>query len=252
VVAIYSTFLSRAWDQVVYDVALHRLPVVIFCLDRAGITGDDGASHHGVYDMALLAKVPGMRVLAPSSAQELQQMLHDAISLADSGPVVIRYPRARPARSTTEDVGVGIRARRCARATVGLRAGDRQARRRALKAAEQLATTGIDVTVWDVRCCAPLDPAMIADAARHGAVVTVEDGIREGGIGMSIADAVGASSPRRPQAVPVRVLGVPDPVSSPRRNPMPMHPRPLLGTRRRVAARRARAAAPSRSPSGRR
>ena len=74
VVAIYSPFLNRAWDQIVYDVALHRLPVV-FCIDRAGITGPDGASAHGVYDMALLSKVPGMRVLAPSSAQELQQML---------------------------------------------------------------------------------------------------------------------------------------------------------------------------------
>ena len=73
VVALYSTFLNRAWDQVVYDVAMHRLPV-IFCLDRAGITGDDGPSHHGVYDMALLSKVPGMRVLAPSSTQDLQQM----------------------------------------------------------------------------------------------------------------------------------------------------------------------------------
>ena len=84
VVTIYSTFLNRAWDQVVYDVALHRLPV-IFCLDRAGITGPDGASHHGVYDMALLSKVPGMRVFAPSSAQELAQMLHDAVDLVDDG-----------------------------------------------------------------------------------------------------------------------------------------------------------------------
>ena len=72
VVAIYSTFLSRAWDQVVYDVAMHRLPVV-FCIDRAGITGDDGPSHHGMYDMTLLTKVPGMTVFAPSSAQELAQ-----------------------------------------------------------------------------------------------------------------------------------------------------------------------------------
>jgi 1-deoxy-D-xylulose-5-phosphate synthase len=90
VVALYSTFLSRAWDQVVYDVALHRLPVV-FCLDRAGITGDDGPSHHGVYDMALLSKVPGMRVLAPSCLEELQQMLHDAMTLSSSGPVDTRF-----------------------------------------------------------------------------------------------------------------------------------------------------------------
>jgi deoxyxylulose-5-phosphate synthase len=100
IVAIYSTFLSRAWDQVVYDVAMHRLPV-IFCLDRAGITGPDGASHHGVYDMALLSKVPGMRVLAPSSAQELQQMLDDAVTLADSTVPSRSGTRAvRPDRST--------------------------------------------------------------------------------------------------------------------------------------------------------
>src|SRR4029453_476132 len=84
VVAVYATFLTRAIDQVVYDVGLHEQPVV-FCLDRAGITGDDGASHHGVLDMVLLSKVPGMTLLAPSSYQELQQMLRDAIELT-TGP----------------------------------------------------------------------------------------------------------------------------------------------------------------------
>ena len=111
VVAIYSTFLNRAWDQVVYDVALHRLPV-IFCLDRAGITGPDGASHHGVYDMALLSKVPGMRVLAPSSAQELAQMLHDATTLVDAGPIAIRYPRGAARQVSEHEVGSGLAARR--------------------------------------------------------------------------------------------------------------------------------------------
>src|SRR5438876_146380 len=83
-----STFLTRAIDQVMYDVGLHRQSVV-FCIDRAGITGDDGASHHGVLDMALLSKVPGMTILAPSSYQELGQMLRDALDL-DEGPVAIR------------------------------------------------------------------------------------------------------------------------------------------------------------------
>src|SRR5690606_2088387 len=110
VVAIYSTFLNRAWDQLVYDVAMHRLPV-IFCLDRAGVTGPDGASHHGVYDLTLLTKVPGMRVLAPSSAQELQQMLLDALSLADSGPVAIRYPRGAARIVAEHEVGSGLQAR---------------------------------------------------------------------------------------------------------------------------------------------
>ncbi len=205
VVAIYSTFLSRAWDQVVYDVALHRLPV-IFCLDRAGITGPDGASHHGVYDMALLSKVPGMRILAPSSAQELHQMLDDAASLADDGPVAIRYPRGSARQVDEHQVGTGQRGRR-------VRAGDGSvcilAVGRTLefaeKAADRLADADQEVTVWDVRSCIPLDPDMIADAARHQAIVTVEDGVREGGIGMSILDQVRRLAPE----VPVRVLGVP-------------------------------------------
>jgi 1-deoxy-D-xylulose-5-phosphate synthase len=205
VVAIYSTFLNRAWDQVVYDVALHRLPVV-FALDRAGITGDNGPSHHGVYDMALLAKVPGMRVLAPSSAQELQVMLHDAIQLAEEGPIAIRYPTGAAPQVSEHEVGVGLLARR-------LREGDGSVCllavgklvTAAVKAAKQLEQQGIDVTVWDVRCCAPLDPAMIADAARHGAVITCEDGVRDGGIGMTIADEVHALT----ATTPVTVLGVP-------------------------------------------
>ncbi len=165
IVAIYSTFLSRAWDQVVYDVALHRLPVV-FCLDRAGITGPDGASHHGVYDMALLAKVPGMRVLAPSSAQELHVMLHDAVSLADQGPVAIRYPRGDARQVAEHEVGQGLAARRLHQGdgsvcilAIGKMVGA------ADKAVTMLATAGIDATLWDVRSCAPLDPEMIADAA---------------------------------------------------------------------------------------
>ncbi|MEY4229351.1 MAG: 1-deoxy-D-xylulose-5-phosphate synthase, partial [Actinomycetota bacterium] len=205
IVALYSTFLSRAWDQVVYDVALHRLPV-IFCLDRAGITGDDGPSHHGVYDMALLSKVPGMRVLAPSSAQDLQVMLHDAISLADEGPVMVRYPKGAARQVGEHEVGIGIRARRTREGdgrvcflAVGMMLGAAE------KAAEKLTESGIDATIWDVRCCAPLDPDMIADAARHGAVLTVEDGIRDGGIGSTMADRVHEIT----ATVPVTILGVP-------------------------------------------
>jgi 1-deoxy-D-xylulose-5-phosphate synthase len=190
VVAIYSTFLSRAWDQVLYDVALHRLPVV-FCLDRAGITGPDGASHHGVYDMALLSKVPGMRVLAPSSAQELHQMLDDATSLADDGPVAIRYPRGSARQVDEAEIGRGLEARktRIGDGSVCLLAVGRMVEF-AEKAADAVADDGISVTVWDVRSCAPLDPAMIADAAAHTRVITVEDGVRDGGIGMMAADQI--------------------------------------------------------------
>ena len=189
IVAIYSTFLNRAWDQVVYDVALHRLPV-IFCLDRAGITGPDGASHHGVYDMALLSKVPGMRVLAPSSAQELAQMLHDATTLVESGPVVIRYPRGAARQVTESEVGSGLSARKVVAGSGTCIIAIGKMLEVAEKAAEELAADGIDVTVWDARCCAPLDAEMIADAATHTRLITIEDGIRDGGIGMSIGDAV--------------------------------------------------------------
>jgi len=189
IVAVYSTFLNRAWDQVVYDVALHRLPV-IFCLDRAGITGPDGPSHHGVYDMALLAKVPGMRVLAPSSAQELAQMLHDATALTDSGPVAIRYPRGAARQVSEHEVGSGLSARRVTTGTDGCIIAVGKMLETAEKAAADLAADGLHVTVWDARCCAPLDPEMIADAATFDHVATIEDGIRDGGIGMSIADAV--------------------------------------------------------------
>jgi 1-deoxy-D-xylulose-5-phosphate synthase len=209
IVAIYSTFLNRAWDQIVYDVALHRLPVV-FCIDRAGITGPDGPSHHGVFDLALLARVPGMRVLAPSSAQELHQMLHDAMSLADGGPVAIRYARGQARNVGEHEVGVGIRARRTRAAE-----GDRSEAvcvlaigrllEPAEKAADTLRAAGIAVSVWDVRCCAPLDPDMLADAARHRAVVTCEDGVREGGIGMAIEDRIGDLRP----GTAVEVLGLP-------------------------------------------
>jgi 1-deoxy-D-xylulose-5-phosphate synthase len=206
VVAIYSTFLNRAWDQVVYDVALHRLPVV-FCLDRAGITGDDGPSHHGVYDMALLTKVPGMTVLAPSSAQELQQMLHDALDL--DGPVAIRYPKSKARQVPERAVGAGVSANR-------LRTGDGtvcflavgKLVEAAEKAAEQLAAEGISATVWDVRCCRPLDGEMLDDASCHELVVTAEDGLRDGGVGMVIGDEVhgrcnGGRHPR------MEILGVP-------------------------------------------
>jgi 1-deoxy-D-xylulose-5-phosphate synthase len=205
IVAIYSTFLNRAWDQVVYDVALHRLPV-IFCLDRAGVTGPDGASHHGVYDMALLAKVPGMRILAPSSAQELAQMMHDATTLVDDGPIAIRYPRGAARQVSEHEVGSGLNARKVVTGSgTACIVAIGKMLESAEKAAAKLAEGGVEVTVWDARSCAPLDPEMIADAAAHDRVITIEDGIRDGGIGMSIADAVCALD----QSIRTDVLGLP-------------------------------------------
>jgi 1-deoxy-D-xylulose-5-phosphate synthase len=207
VVAVYSTFLMRAIDQVNCDVALHRLPVV-FCIDRAGVTGDDGPSHHGMYDLAFLSKVPGMTILAPSSAQELEVMLGDALAVGD-GPVAIRYPRGSARQVPPDQVGAGLKARK-------LQAGDDVcilAVGRLVEAAEEAARVlsgqGVSTTVWDVRVVKPLDPAMLADAARHPLVVTVEDGIRSGGVGSAIADALWRV-PDGAAPVPVLVLGAPD------------------------------------------
>jgi 1-deoxy-D-xylulose-5-phosphate synthase len=200
VVAVYATFLTRAIDQVVYDVGLHQQPVV-FCLDRAGITGDDGASHHGVLDMALVTKVPGMTLFAPSSYQELGVMLHDALDLC-TGPATIRWSKTAAPSVPDDEVGSGLSARRvrAGRDVCILAVGKMVAAAR--DAAEALAADGIDATVWDVRVV-PLDPEMLADAAEHPVVLTAEDGVREGGIGSMIADALCARAPQ------VRVLGTP-------------------------------------------
>lgn len=208
VIALYSTFLNRAWDQVVYDVALHRLPV-IFCLDRAGITGDDGPSHNGIFDMAILSKVPGMRLFAPSSAQDLAKMLEDSVALADSGPVAIRYPKGLARIVSEQEVGSGLQARKLRTSAVPnvcvLAIGKMVDA--AEKAVDILKERGIEITLWDVRCCVPADLQMISDASKHCVVVTIEDGIRDGGIGMMLADAVnnieGSVHPR------IEILGLP-------------------------------------------
>ena len=206
VVAVYSTFFSRAFDQANLDVGLHGLPVV-FALDRAGITGPDGPSHHGLLDMALCLKIPGMTVFAPSSIQELRVMLRSAIEL--QGPAAVRYPRGTGRDVPADQVGSGLSARR-------VLGGDGEvcilAVGKVVEAAEEaaaiLADDGIRATVWDARVVRPLDPSMVADAADHRLVVTVEDGIRVGGAGSFVADAIADLQESR-QGPPVLVLGTP-------------------------------------------
>ena len=209
VVAIYSTFLNRAWDQIYYDVGLHRLPV-IFCIDRAGITGEDGPSHHGLLDLALMTKVPGMTVLAPSSYGDVAEMLHEALAIT-TGPVAIRWPKgdAPAARWPAGDRALpwGLSARR-------LRDGDQvcligvgRMVAACEQAAEILARSGIGATVWDARAAAPIDPALIRDASRHPVVLTAEDGVVEGGVGSLVVSALGRSGGAllRPRVVPCGV-----------------------------------------------
>jgi len=206
VVAVYSTFVSRAFDQANLDVGLHGVPVVLV-LDRAGITGDDGPSHHGVLDMALGLAIPGMTVFAPSSAPEVEAMLAEALTL--DGPSMIRFPKTPAPWVPPGTVGTGLHARK-------VRTGDGSVCVLAVgkmvtaaeEAARQLEGEGIDVTVWDVRVVSAPDPDMLADAGRHAVVITAEDGVRQGGAGMFIADALRASCPQG-SAPPIISLGIP-------------------------------------------
>ena len=205
VVAVYSTFLTRAMDQVNLDVGLHGQPVV-FVLDRAGITGDDGPSHHGVLDMVLLSKVPDMTLFAPSNLAEVDQMLRDAVDLCTDGPAAIRFPKTMPPAGATK-TGSGLRARRVRQGQDICVIGIGKMLAAAEQAAERLAEQGHDVTVWDPRVLKPLDADMLSDAAGHRLVVTIEDGLRDGGIGSSIADSLSKLAPI--DGPTVRVLGVP-------------------------------------------
>ncbi len=208
VVAVYSTFFSRAFDQANLDVGLHRQPVVIV-LDRAGVTGDDGPSHHGVLDIALTLAIPGMTVFAPSSAEEIPVMLDQALSLL--GPSAIRFPKTPARHVTASEVGEGFAARR-------VRSGDGSVCLIGVgkmlgaceEAAAKLSTEGVEATVFDPRVVSPVDPEMIAAAVDHSLVVTVEDGVKFGGAGMFFAGAtVKAAVDRGVQVPAIRVLGLP-------------------------------------------
>ncbi|MBV8196397.1 MAG: 1-deoxy-D-xylulose-5-phosphate synthase [Candidatus Dormibacteraeota bacterium] len=205
VVCIYSTFLQRAFDQVTCDVALHKLPVV-FVLDRAGITGPDGASHHGMLDLAYLRAVPGMVVSAPSSPDELRRLL--ATGIEHAAPFALRYPRGgAPSRGT-----VALQSLEVGRSTV-IRDGDGllivavgKMVGVALEAAQQLAARGRSATVIDARFVKPLDPAIATRAAKHRAVLTVEDGTAVGGLGSAVCELLEEQG----VTAPVRRLGLPD------------------------------------------
>ncbi|MGI9605372.1 MAG: 1-deoxy-D-xylulose-5-phosphate synthase [Acidimicrobiales bacterium] len=210
VVAVYSTFMSRAFDQVNLDVGLHRQPV-IFCLDRAGVTGDDGASHHGLLDMVLFSKVPGMTVFAPSSYQELQVQLGDAVELCTDGPAMIRWSK-QPAPSVSEaEVGSGLRGRKVRSGTDVCLIGVGNMLSAAIEAADLLAERGVSASVWDPRVIRPIDPAMVTDAAQHRLVVSIEDGLRDGGAGDGFRDAIEDHLEQAAidDSCRVRVLGMP-------------------------------------------
>jgi 1-deoxy-D-xylulose-5-phosphate synthase len=206
VVAIYATFLNRAFDQLLMDVALHRLPVTI-ALDRAGVTGPDGPSHHGMWDGSILQVVPGLTIAWPRDATRIGELLNEAVAV--NGPTVLRYPKGtvgaeveaigrlggmdvlvRPSGGAASDVllvGAGVMAVTC------------------VQVAERLADHGIGVTVIDPRWVKPLDEALVGAALDHRLVVTAEDNGRAGGFG----DAVSRLLRDHDVDTPVRTFGLP-------------------------------------------
>jgi len=209
VAAIYSTFLQRAFDQIVHDVCLQSLPVT-FCMDRAGLVGDDGPTHHGVFDIAYLRPLPNMTLMAPRDEAQLVHMLHTALAHG-SGPVGIRYPRGEgigvelPAVPGLIEIGTGEVLREGERvALVGYGTGVGKA----LEAAELLAARGLDVTVADARFAKPLDEPLLAQlAADHELLVTVEEGVLAGGFGSAVWESLADGGDMPPR---VLRIGLPD------------------------------------------
>jgi 1-deoxy-D-xylulose-5-phosphate synthase len=205
VVAIYATFLNRAFDQVLLDVALHKLPVT-FVLDRAGVTGPDGPSHYGIWDMSILGVVPGLRLAAPRDTETLRTSLREAVAIND-GPTVVRFPTgsvpaALPALRHVGGIDVLTETpdrRDILLITVGPFAHV------GVQVAERLAQRGLGVTVVDPRWVRPVPVELVGLASTHRLVVTIEDGIRNGGIG----DAVAKLLRDHELDVPLRDLGVP-------------------------------------------
>ena len=186
VVAVYATFMGRAFDQVLMDVALHKAGVT-FVLDRAGVTGPDGASHHGMWDLAMLQIVPGIRIASPRDGKRLIEELNEAIEISD-GPTVIRFPKGSvsqeiPAVRRLAD-GVDVLLESPAKDVLILTVGSMA--QMGLQVAKMLADQGIGSTVIDPRWVIPVPESVVELASKHRLVVTIEDGIRVGGIGTRV------------------------------------------------------------------
>ena len=207
---IYSSFSQRAYDQIIHDVALQNLPVVL-CLDRGGLVGEDGATHHGCYDMAVYRTIPGAVVAAPKDEVELKDMMYSAMK-AESGPYIIRYPRGEGEGLDWEshpygelETGKGELLLEGADVAV-ICAGP--VANRAVEAAERIKKEkGWNPTIYNIRYIKPLDTTLVdAAAAGHSRFVTVEDGCVTGGLHAAVTEYL--SSGKHP--MPVTAVGIPD------------------------------------------
>ncbi len=207
-VAIYSSFLQRAYDNIIHDVAIQGLPVT-FCLDRAGIVGEDGVTHHGLYDLVYLRCIPNMAIASPADEETLRNLMFTALDY--QAPLAIRYPRGGATKADWKtpmqklEIGKGRilsepEGAKVAILTIGPAAAD------AAKAADTLKKEGIEVARYDMIWLKPLDMDLIKKASRYPVVVTVEDGAKSGGFGSAVAEAL-ASLDYKGKVVR---LGVPD------------------------------------------
>ena len=212
VVAVYSTFLQRAYDEIVHDVCLQKLPVV-FAMDRAGLVGDDGPTHHGAFDISYLRCLPNIVLMAPRDEAMLVHMLRTALTY-DSGPVALRYPRGEamgvplPSEPSVIPVGTGeiLREAEAGGARVAL-LGYGSGVGKALGAADILSEHGMSVTVADARFAKPIDAGLVAQlAAEHELLVTVEEGVLSGGFGSAVWETLSDAG----ITVPILRVGLPD------------------------------------------
>jgi 1-deoxy-D-xylulose-5-phosphate synthase len=204
VVAVYSTFLNRAFDQVLMDVALHRGGVT-FVLDRSGVTGDDGASHNGMWDMSILQVVPGLRIAAPRDAARLRELLREAVRV-DDAPTVVRFPKGPPSgdlEAVDRAGGCDVLVRRGTKDVLVVGIGSMAPT--SVEVAERLVAQGIGVTVVDPRWVKPVDPALLRLAREHRLVVSIEDNGVVGGCGSVLLQTLNEAR----VDTPVRIHGIP-------------------------------------------
>ena len=204
VVAVYSTFLNRAFDQVLMDVALHKCGVT-FVLDRAGVTGDDGASHNGMWDMSILQVVPGLRLAAPRDGARLRELLREAVQV-DDAPTVVRFPKGPPAADIEPIDGAGsmdVLFRNGTKDVLIVGIGSMASV--SVDVAERLVAQGIGVTVVDPRWVKPFDPVVLDLARQHRLVVSVEDNGKIGGCGAVLLQTLNEAR----IDTPVRLHGIP-------------------------------------------
>jgi 1-deoxy-D-xylulose-5-phosphate synthase len=206
---IYSSFMQRAYDQIIHDVALQRLPVVM-CLDRAGLVGDDGPTHHGAFDLACLRPIPELTICAPMDEHELRNMMYTA-QLPHQGAVVIRYPRGLSVhpdwKNPFEKMEVGkARCMHEGRDVAILSIG--HVGNAALEAALRMEEENVSVAHYDMRYLKPLDTALLDNLLERGIrhIVTVEDGVKKGGLGSAVLEYYASMG----RTIPVTILGLPD------------------------------------------